>query len=43
MCGVYPSVFEKNNFFFMFSDYFDVLMLKIIFLKNLKNIILMYF
>jgi hypothetical protein len=43
MCGVYPSVFEKINFFLMFSDYFDVLMLKIILLKNLKNIILMYF
>jgi hypothetical protein len=29
------------NIFFIFSDYFDVLMLKIIFFK--KNIILMYF
>jgi hypothetical protein len=39
---LFGNVVEKILIFFMFSDYFYVLITKIIF-KNKKNIILMHF
>jgi len=38
----FKSILKKIKYFFIFLNYFDALILKIIF-KNKKNIILIYF